>query len=85
MFTDVFVAPFLDYEFMRRALVGALALAISGAPLGVFLILRRMSLAGYALSHAVLPGAAVGYLVAAKGTWGIRAGWRFSPSGAAAA
>lgn len=64
MFTDVFVAPFVDYEFMRRALVGALALAVSGAPLGVFLILRRMSLAGDALSHAVLPGAAVGYLVA---------------------
>ncbi|MGD9656040.1 MAG: metal ABC transporter permease [Methylocystis sp.] len=64
MFTDVFVAPFTDYEFMRRALVGSLALALSGAPLGVFLILRRMSLAGDALSHAILPGAAVGYLVA---------------------
>jgi zinc/manganese transport system permease protein len=64
MLTDVFVAPFVDYEFMRRALVGSLALALSGAPLGVFLILRRMSLAGDALSHAVLPGAAIGYLVA---------------------
>lgn len=64
MLTDILVSPFLDYEFMRRALVGSLALAISGAPLGVFLILRRMSLAGDALSHAVLPGAAVGYLVA---------------------
>ncbi len=64
MLTEIFVAPFVDYEFMRRALVGALALAVSGAPLGVFLILRRMSLAGDALSHAVLPGAAVGYLVA---------------------
>ncbi len=64
MFTDVFISPFADYEFMRRALVGSLALAVSGAPLGVFLILRRMSLAGDALSHAVLPGAAVGYLVA---------------------
>ncbi len=64
MFTDVFVTPFADYEFMRRALVGSLALALSGAPLGVFLILRRMSLAGDALSHAILPGAAVGYLVA---------------------
>ncbi len=49
MFTDVFVTPFADYEFMRRALVGSLALALSGAPLGVFLILRRMSLAGDAL------------------------------------
>jgi len=64
MFTDVFIAPFTDYEFMRRALVGSVALALSGAPLGVFLILRRMSLAGDALSHAILPGAAVGYLVA---------------------
>ncbi|MCC3246605.1 metal ABC transporter permease [Methylocystis sp. WRRC1] len=64
MFTDVFIAPFADYEFMRRALVGSVALALSGSPLGVFLILRRMSLAGDALSHAILPGAAVGYLVA---------------------
>jgi zinc/manganese transport system permease protein len=64
MFTEIFIAPFVEYEFMRRALLGALALAVSGAPLGVFLILRRMSLAGDALSHAVLPGAAVGYLVA---------------------
>jgi zinc/manganese transport system permease protein len=64
MFTELFIAPFADYEFMRRALVGSVGLALSGAPLGVFLILRRMSLAGDALSHAVLPGAAVGYLVA---------------------
>ncbi len=64
MFTDVFVSPFLEYEFMRRALVGALALSVSGAPLGVFLVLRRMSLAGDALSHAILPGAAIGYFLA---------------------
>lgn len=64
MITEIFVAPFADYEFMRRALIGSAALALSGAPLGVFLILRRMSLAGDALSHAILPGAAVGYLVA---------------------
>jgi len=64
MIAEIFVAPFADYEFMRRALIGSVALALSGAPLGVFLILRRMSLAGDALSHAILPGAAVGYLVA---------------------
>jgi zinc/manganese transport system permease protein len=58
------VGPFLDYEFMRRALVGALALALAGAPLGVFLILRRMSLSGDAMAHAILPGAAIGYLIA---------------------
>ena len=64
MITEIFFAPFAAYEFMRRALIGSVALALSGAPLGVFLILRRMSLAGDALSHAILPGAAVGYLVA---------------------
>jgi zinc/manganese transport system permease protein len=61
---DLLVAPFADFEFMRRALVGALALALAGAPLGVFLILRRMALSGDAMAHAILPGAALGYLVA---------------------
>jgi zinc/manganese transport system permease protein len=57
------IAPFVDFEFMRRALVGAIALALGGAPVGVFLMLRRMSLTGDAMAHAILPGAAVGFLV----------------------
>ena len=57
-----FIAPFADFDFMRRALVGAAALGLAGAPVGVFLILRRMSLMGDAMSHAILPGAALGYL-----------------------
>jgi zinc/manganese transport system permease protein len=59
---EAVIAPFADFEFMRRALVGAVALAIAGAPVGVFLMLRRMSLTGDAMSHAILPGAAIGYL-----------------------
>jgi zinc/manganese transport system permease protein len=43
---------------MARAALGGCALAVAGAPLGVFLILRRMSLVGDAVGHAVLPGAA---------------------------
>jgi zinc/manganese transport system permease protein len=58
------LAPFIEFGFMRRALVGVLALALSATPVGVFLMLRRMSLAGDAMSHAVLPGAAIGYLCA---------------------
>ena len=61
---DLLIAPFADFEFMRRALVGAFALALAGAPIGVFLILRRMALSGDAMAHAILPGAALGYLVA---------------------
>jgi zinc/manganese transport system permease protein len=47
---------------MRRALAGCLALALGATPIGLFLLLRRMSLMGDAMSHAVLPGAALGYL-----------------------
>jgi len=60
---DFLIAPFTEFEFMRRALVGAVALALGGAPVGVFLMLRRMSLTGDAMAHAILPGAAVGFLV----------------------
>jgi zinc/manganese transport system permease protein len=60
---DAIVSPFVEFSFMRRALVGCLALSLSAPPIGVFLMLRRMSLMGDALSHAVLPGAAIGYLL----------------------
>jgi zinc/manganese transport system permease protein len=61
---NLLVGPFAEFAFMRRALVATLALSLSAAPLGVFLTLRRMSLLGDALSHAVLPGVAVGFLLA---------------------
>src|SRR5437764_1073044 len=57
------ISPFLEFSFMRRALVAILALAMGCGPVGTLLILRRMSLMGDALSHAVLPGAAIGFLV----------------------
>jgi len=61
---DSLVTPFVEFEFMRRALVGVVAIAIGGGPVGVFLMLRRMSLTGDAMAHAILPGAAIGYLIA---------------------
>jgi zinc/manganese transport system permease protein len=61
---DFLIAPFADYGFMRRALAGACILAVSAGPVGVFLMLRRMSLMGDAMAHAILPGAAVGFLFA---------------------
>lgn len=56
--------PFIEFGFMRRALVAVVALAMGAAPLGCLLVLRRMSLVGDAMAHALLPGAAVGYLIA---------------------
>jgi zinc/manganese transport system permease protein len=60
---DLLIAPFADYGFMRRALAGSVAMSVGAAPVGVFLMLRRMSLAGDALSHGILPGAALGFLL----------------------
>lgn len=55
--------PFADFVFMQRALLGCVAISLSATPVGVFLMLRRMSLTGDAMAHAILPGAAVGFLV----------------------
>lgn len=76
---DWVLAPFVDFGFMRRALVACLALGLGSGPVGVLLLLRRMSLVGDAMSHAVLPGAAVGFLFAglslpAMGLGGLVAG-----------
>jgi zinc/manganese transport system permease protein len=61
---DTLVQPFIEFAFMRRALVGSLAISLTAPPIGVFLVLRRMSLMGDAMGHAILPGAAIGYLLA---------------------
>lgn len=61
--SNLFVGPFIEFGFMRQALLGCIALALSAAPVGVFLMLRRMSLMGDAMAHAILPGAAIGYLL----------------------
>ena len=60
---ELLAQPFLDYGFMRRALTGCIAVSIGATPVGVFLMLRRMSLTGDAMAHAILPGAAIGFLI----------------------
>lgn len=58
------IEPFSEYDFLRYALTSIVFLAAGTAPVGVFLMMRRMSLVGDALGHAILPGAAIGYLLA---------------------
>ncbi len=58
------IQPFIEFGFMRRALAACLALSLGCGPAGTLLVLRRMSLVGDALSHAVLPGAAIGFMIA---------------------
>ena len=64
MMWEALVQPFAEFGFMRRALVGCVTISVGATPVGVFLMLRRMSLTGDAMAHAILPGAAVGYLIA---------------------
>ena len=64
MIWELIFQPFADFGFMRRALLGCVAISMGATPVGVFLMLRRMSLTGDAMAHAILPGAAIGYLVA---------------------
>src|SRR6185312_4581359 len=70
---DPLLEPF-TLGFMRRALAGCLALSVAGPPLGVFLVLRRMSLMSDVLQHGVLPGVAIGAAVAGLSVWAMGLG-----------
>ena len=75
---------------------GCLALSVAAPPLGVFLVLRRMSLMSDVLQHGVLPGIAVGAIFAGLSVWAMGvggvvaglavavrpAGWRAAPAAA---
>ena len=74
MLYDTLIAPFSEFEFMRRALAAVIALSLGGAPIGVFLMLRRMSLVGDAMAHAILPGAAIGFLLSGLNLFAMTAG-----------
>src|SRR5262245_43547578 len=74
MVYEFFIAPFTEFAFMRRALAGVLALALGAGPIGVFLMLRRMSLVGDAMAHAILPGAAIGFLLSGLNLFAMTAG-----------
>ncbi len=73
MLSQFLLEPFHD-PAMRRALAAILALALSAGPIGVFLMLRRMSLIGDAMSHAILPGVAIGFLAAGLNVYGMTLG-----------
>ena len=57
----------LQYEFIQRALIASVTIGISTGLIGTYIMLRRMSLIGDALAHAVLPGVVISFMVAGKG------------------
>lgn len=62
MLVDWLIAP-LQYEFMLRGLVAAVLVGIICGVVGCFIILRGLALMGDALSHAVLPGVAIAFML----------------------
>jgi zinc/manganese transport system permease protein len=73
MGSQMLLAPLAD-ESVRHSLAAVLALAIGAGPFGVFLMLRRMSLVGDAMSHAILPGVALGFLAAGLNVYAMTLG-----------
>jgi len=63
------VLDFLMYGFMQRALVTGIAAAICCAMVGLFLVLKRYSLFGDALSHMAFGGIALGYFINVYPIW----------------
>ncbi len=59
---------------LKSAAAGAVALAFGGAPLGVLMVARRLSLLGDAMSHGILPGVAIAYLLAGANPLALLAG-----------
>ncbi len=59
---ELLIAPF-SYGFIQRGLLSAVLLSVSGGLLGCILILRRLALMGDALSHSLLPGVALAWLL----------------------
>ena len=47
---------------MRRAFAATTVLSVSMAPVGAFLVLRRLSLAGEAMAHAITPGIVIAFV-----------------------
>jgi manganese transport system permease protein len=62
---DLVLDP-LQYAFMQRALLAAVLVGLVCGVLGCFIVLRRMALIGDALAHAVLPGAAIAFMLGAN-------------------
>jgi zinc/manganese transport system permease protein len=58
------LSEMFNYAFMRRAFVVTSILSASVAPVGAFLVLRRLSLAGEAMAHAITPGVVIGFVTA---------------------
>ena len=64
------IAPFVDNEFLLRALIAGCLVAVACAIVGTFVVLRGLAFIGDALAHGVLPGIAGAILLGLPGIGG---------------
>ncbi|MFA5041505.1 MAG: metal ABC transporter permease [Bdellovibrionales bacterium] len=65
----LFIQPFVETAMLQKALVACIVLSVGGVPLGFFVTQRRIALASDAMSHAILPGVAVAFLISGFSVW----------------
>ncbi|WP_394187554.1 metal ABC transporter permease [Paenisporosarcina quisquiliarum] len=58
-----FIEGIIQYGFLQKALLTSIMVGIICGVIGCFIILRGMALMGDAISHAVLPGVALSYMI----------------------
>lgn len=78
-----FLYEMWGFAFMQRAFVATTVLSASVAPVGAFLVLRRLSLAGEAMAHAITPGVVIGFVVAGLSVFSLLIGGLIAGLGAA--
>ncbi|MEM6467017.1 MAG: metal ABC transporter permease [Pseudomonadota bacterium] len=77
------LAEMWGFAFMQRAFVVTTVLSASVAPVGAFLVLRRLSLAGEAMAHAITPGVVIGFVFAGLSVFSLLIGGLIAGVGAA--
>lgn len=60
---SLFIEEVIQYGFFQKALLTGVAVGIVCGVIGCFIVLRGLALMGDAISHAILPGVAISYML----------------------
>lgn len=60
---------FLDYAFMRRALLAAVLVGITAPAIGIYLVQRRQALMGDGIGHVAMTGVGLGFMLSWSPVW----------------
>lgn len=66
-----FLQDLLVYGFLQKALITSIMVGIICGVIGSFIVLRGMALMGDAISHAILPGVAISYMLGINYLYGL--------------